>query len=161
MSRDEREFLAMFEAHGGVLLATLRRLCGNPHDAADLFQETAVRVWRNFGRRPTLRSPRGWLLTIGYRAFLDDRRRAPNHDCLVDPVDQRVGSPVRQAERAEWQSRVNAAIDRLEPVARQVVVLHYTGGLTLRQTAVATGLPVGTVKSRLNAALNKLRSVLE
>ena len=44
---------------------------------------------------------------------------------------------------------------------RQVVILHYTGGLTLRETAEALACSEGTVKSRLNAAITKLRSMLE
>ena len=54
----QREFLALLDAHGGVLMGMLRRLCGNHHEAEDVFQETAVRVWRSFASRPTLRSPR-------------------------------------------------------------------------------------------------------
>ena len=71
----QREFLALLDAHGGVLMGMLRRLCGNHHEAEDVFQETAVRVWRSFAGRPTLRSPRAWVMTIGYRAFLDVRGR--------------------------------------------------------------------------------------
>jgi RNA polymerase sigma-70 factor (ECF subfamily) len=65
------------------------------------------------------------------------------------------------AERSEERDRVQAAIADLPDSIREVVVLHYVGGLTLGQTAAAMELSPGTVKSRLNAALNKLRSVLE
>jgi RNA polymerase sigma-70 factor (ECF subfamily) len=56
---------------------------------------------------------------------------------------------------------VNAAIAQLDEPIRQVVILHYIGGLSLRQTAESMGIAKGTVKSRLNAALTKLRSALE
>ncbi len=65
--------------------------------------------------------------------------------------------PVAVAERAESAAQVNQAVAELSPPLREVVVLHYTGGLTLRQVAAAMGISTGTVKSRLNAGLEQLR----
>ena len=160
MSKQRREFLELLDLHGPSLLAMLRRLCRNPHDAEDLLQETAIRVWRSFGRRPMLRSPRAWLMTIGYRAFLDHCHRQTAHDPLHDLVDHRDGKPDAIAENAERCARVRSAIDELPPDIRQVVVLHYTAQMTIRDTAKAMNISVGTAKSRLNAALVKLRRVL-
>ena len=157
----QREFLEMLDLHGATLTAMLRRLCGNCHDAEDVFQETAARVRRSFSTRPRLRNPEAWVMTIGYRTFLNARDRHPRHADLSDLTDDRHGSPGQMAERSEERDRVQAAIAGLPEPIREVVVLHYVGGLTLGQTAAAMELSPGTVKSRLNAALNKLRSVLE
>jgi RNA polymerase sigma-70 factor (ECF subfamily) len=163
MSRDRQEFIALLDAHGGALLATLRRLCGNNHDADDLFQETAVRVWRSFSSRPWLRSPRAWLMTIAYRTFLDDRRRGRRRttDQPDDLIDYRIAAPEGQLEQVEACTQLNEQIDALSPDIRQVVTLHYMGGLTIRQTAAAMGASVATTKNRLHAALKQLRSALE
>jgi RNA polymerase sigma-70 factor (ECF subfamily) len=155
------EFVKLIDSHGPSIMAMLKRLCRNPHDADDVFQDTVVRVWRNFDKRPALRNPRGWLMTIAYHAFVDHHQRRANHGPLADSADDRLKSPDSQAEHAEQCSRLLAAVDELPPGVRQVVVLHYTGGLTLSQTAQAMDLSPGTVKSRLNAALTKLRSLLE
>ena len=157
----QREFLALLDAHGGVLMGMLRRLCGNHHEAEDVFQETAVRVWRSMASRPTLRSPGAWVMTVGYRAFLDVRSRQETHENLLDPVDNRTASPRQMAEHSEECDRVQAAIADLPELVREVVVLHYVGGLTLKQTAAAMEISEGTVKSRLHSALNRLRSALE
>jgi len=156
-----REFLELFDAYGATLMAMLRRLCANQHDAEDVFQDTAARVWRTFSARPRLRNPRAWIMTTGYRAFLDARGRRKPHEALLDPVDDRTASPGQMAERSEDCARVQTAIAGLLDPIREVIVLHYTAGLTLSQTAAAMEISEGTVKSRLNAALNKLRSVLE
>lgn len=153
--------MALVDEHGAALRGLVRRLCGNPHDADDVFQETAVRVWRNFASCPHLTNPRGWLLTIGYRTFLDTRGRRDRFETLADPGDPRENSPADQAARAETKDRVHAAVGGLPDTIREVVVLHYTGGLTIGETAAAMNLSEGTVKSRLNAALIKLRSALE
>jgi RNA polymerase sigma-70 factor (ECF subfamily) len=162
-SRDRQEFVALLDAHGAALLATTRRLCGNNHDADDLFQETAVRVWRIFGSRPWLRSPRAWLITIAYRTFLDDRKRVRR--CTTDQpddfIDYRIASPERQLEQAEACAQLNQRVDELPPEIRLVVTLHYTGGLTIRQTAAAMGTSLAITKNRLHLALKQLRSALE
>jgi len=156
----QREFLELLDDHGATLMAMLQRLCRNTHDAEDVFQETAVRVWRAFAGRPRLRNPRGWVMTIGYRAFLDMRERHGRHAELPDVADGRLALPMDAAGRAEECDRVQAAIGGLPEPMREVIALHYVGGLTLRQTAAAMEVSEGTVKSRLNAALGRLRSVL-
>jgi RNA polymerase sigma-70 factor, ECF subfamily len=143
------------------VLALLRRLTGNRHDADDLFQETAVRVWQRLSDRPGLRNRRAWIMTIAYHVFVNHRtrRRMPNSD--ASSIQDHERSPAALVEIAEDASRVNAAVARLPVSVREVVLLHYNGGLTLRETAHAMGLNQGTVKSRLNAALKELRRRLE
>ena len=126
-----------------------------------MFQETAMRVWRGLAGRVKLRNPRGWVMTIGYRVFLDTLRRRSPCTNLEDQADHRLGPPGELAERSEDCDRVQAAIAELPDPIRQVIVLHYVGGLTLSETAAAMEIPEGTAKGRLNAALKKLRSVLE
>jgi len=154
------EFVRLVDDHGAVVFGMLRRLCGNAADAEDVFQETAIRVWRGFAARPGVRNPRAWLLTIAYRAFVDwaEQKRTPVE--LWDAVDTRVEGPERQAVKMEEAQLVGRAIDRLTDRLREVVILHYSGGLTLREIAEALGCSEGTIKSRLNAAFNKLRSML-
>ncbi|MEX2174361.1 MAG: RNA polymerase sigma factor [Pirellulaceae bacterium] len=153
-------FEQLLTDHGSAVLATLRRLCGSSHDAEDLFQETATRVWRHLQRQPEVRHPRAWLLTVAYRVFVDGRSRRQHRAEVVDPADSRQPPPDRRAEVAEENQRLARATAELPETLRGVIVLHYAGGLTLRETAAAIGISEGTVKSRLNAALAKLRSSL-
>jgi len=152
----------MVDDHGSAVLALLRRLCGNLPDAEDAFQETAVRVWKSFDRRPPLRNPRAWLMQIAYRAFVDQhaRRRKGELADVSGVADFRTRSPEGTALKVEEATQVGTAIEELSESLRQVVVLHYTGGLTLQETATALDIPIGTVKSRLGMALTKLRSIL-
>jgi RNA polymerase sigma factor (sigma-70 family) len=99
-------------------------------------------------------------MTIAYRTFLDYRARRTTPERLIEPAD-RHGNPLDAAEQSEMRDHLNAAIANLAEPIREVVVLHYSGGLSLRQTADAMGISTGTVKSRLNTALRALRSVLE
>ncbi len=161
MGSDRRKFVALLESHGPALLAMLRRLCRNAHDADDVYQDTAMRVWRHFTGRPRLRNPKAWLMTIAYRAFVDHYERRRKSEPYFESADSRTLEPAQQAEQWEWSERLKTAIEKLVPPVRQVLVLHYSGGLTLRQTAAAMDLSIGTVKSRLNAGLHELRSMLQ
>jgi RNA polymerase sigma-70 factor (ECF subfamily) len=154
-------FMEMVDAHGPAVMGMLRRMCRNNHDAEDVFQETAIRVWRNFASRPRLRNPRAWLMTIAYRTFLDQKVRGRRqHESFVDAPDTRSESPLEKTSKADEVQNMLAAMEDLPEMVREVVVLHYSGGLSLRETAAVLGISTGTVKSRLNAALVKLRSVL-
>ena len=64
--------------------------------------------------------------------------------------------PPDAADRAEQRELVRAAVDRLPDLLRQVVILAYFQGLKYRDVAAALDIPVGTVKSRLHAALARL-----
>ena len=163
MATDRDSFLALLDRHGAVALGMLRRLCGNSHDAEDVFQDVAARVWKHLGERPRIRDDRAWLLTIAHRAYLDhSARRPPAHAPLFED-DEALGhvgnarDPVAVVEQVEIAMRVTDAVSGLSPLLREVVVMHYTGGLSLREVAKATGVSVGTVKSRLNAGLEQLR----
>jgi RNA polymerase sigma-70 factor (ECF subfamily) len=162
VDRDRETFSALVDEHGAAVLAMLRRLCGNPHDADDLFQDVAVRVWRHLGSRPIVRNPRAWLLTIAYRVYIDHQAVRTCHAALVDNDESLARGaserdPVAVAERAERAQLVNLAVRELSSPLRSVIALHYTGELSLRQVATTMGVSIGTVKSRLNAGLEQLR----
>lgn len=122
---DRDEYLQMVDDHGAAVLAMLRRLCGNTPDAEDVFQETAVRVWKSFDRRPPLRNPRAWLMAIAYRAFVDQLGRRCRGDVLIDVADDRQLSPGDVALKVEEATQIGTAVEELPEKLRQVVVLHY------------------------------------
>lgn len=124
-----------------------------------------MRVWRHLASRPKFTNPKGWLMTVAYRAFVDHRGRASRHRAseaeLDEKADEREVPPDRHAEQNEAAERLQRVVAALPEPVRQVVLLHYSGGLTLRETARVLGIAEGTAKSRLNGALNELRSLLQ
>jgi RNA polymerase sigma-70 factor, ECF subfamily len=165
MATDREIFLGLVDEHGAAVLALLRRLSGRSHDAEDLFQDVAIRVWRNLGSRPTLRNPRGWLMTIAYRVYFDHQAQAPklvplSDDEVLPARGGRDQDPATLTERRERRGIIEDAVAELSPATRSVVTLHYTGGLSLREIAKTLEISVGTVKSRLNSGLEQLRGRL-
>ena len=162
-----RQFAAWAEEHGAAILALLRRLCRHASDADDLFQETAVRVWRALASESAealhVTNVRAWLLTIAYRTFVDHRQqqRRQRTEPLIDHCDPQSSSPDQQAEGRDETQRLLNVVRLLSPEQQELVVLHYASGLTIRETAAAMNLPEGTVKSRLNVILLELRRHLQ
>ena len=140
------------------------RLAGNRETARDLVQETFMRVWTMAG---TFRGDRGssfkaWLFTIALNLTRDERSRK-RHSARHVGTDE-AGELVSPAEgpeamlaRSEAGRRVRAALVRLPPYLREVVVLKVYQQLKFREIAEITGAPEGTLKARFHRAVGALR----
>ncbi len=135
-----------------------------PADADDVAQDALVATWRELPRlRDTTRfEPWARRVLVNHcRDALRRRRRGVRRleTMLPDEGDGRNRLAARGPE-IERDLDLRAAIAHLDPALREVVALHYAGGLTLGETAEALAIPEGTVKSRLNRALEALRREL-
>jgi RNA polymerase sigma-70 factor, ECF subfamily len=134
--------------------------CKDNHWAEDLAQETLVEAWRSLARFDGSCRFSTWLYGILRYRFLKGRRRHPpaliNSDSLgQEPCDG--VAPDRSAEAAEDARRVRRAVAGLPEEHRLVVELRFFAGAKLEEIASALDCPLGTVKSRLHHALEKLR----
>ncbi|MFA7249838.1 MAG: sigma-70 family RNA polymerase sigma factor [Dehalococcoidia bacterium] len=153
-----------------VYSLTLRMLA-HPEAAQDVTQEAFVAAWR---RIDTFRggSFRSWLFTIAANRARDELRRGVRRPTAsldaarddpdradIDPADSDPG-PEASAEQAELRAALEAALRDLPPDWREVVVLSDIHGLDYAEIAHATGVAIGTVKSRLSRARARLREVI-
>lgn len=152
--------------HGRFLYSVAYRLCGNHDDAQDLVQEVLVRVQRGLVTyQPG--SLEGWLSRIATNAFLDDvrRRRRRPADLLGDPERlDRVAPPSPSADEQiaidALPEHIQEALASLPDDYRAAVVLCDVVGLPYEEIAASTGVPVGTVRSRLHRGRSRLRTLL-
>ena len=152
--------------HSARVYRLALRLTGNPHDAEDLTQEVFVRVFRSLSDYVP-GTFEGWLHRITTNLFLDQarRRRRVRFDALTDEAAARLPDagpgPERAFEGAHLDLDVQAALERLSPAFRAVVVLADLEGLSYEEVGQALGLKMGTVRSRLHRARAQLRRHLE
>src|SRR5699024_7422895 len=140
-------------------------LTGNPPDAEDLAQDTFVRV---FGRLHDFRpqNMEGWLHRITTNLFLDRMRRRQRirMDALADAVVDRLASDEPLADRAlndtMFDPDVEAALDKLRPEFRTVIMLCDVEQMGYEQIAQVLGLKIGTVQSRIHRGRAQLRDAL-
>lgn len=149
------------------IFALLSRLIGDdPALVEDLAQETFLRVFKALPRF----DPKGpakassWMLTIATRVALDALRKQPRRPQLVAVVPERAAEtpgPERRAADRQLGDRLAQAMARLPEAQRAALLLSAAHGLPHAQIAEALGVPVGTVKSRINRARQALRDTLE
>lgn len=160
----EDSMRALYRAYGPELYGFAVTALGDRGLAEELVQEVFTRVWRKADSYdPRRASFRTWLYGIARNAIIDQKRRAAVRPALsaheVDADEQ--GGMDRSLEQALLRWQVSAALERLTPEHRQVIRLAHFQGLTLREIAERTGIPLGTVKSRTSYALRHLRLILD
>ena len=137
-----------------------RLILRDPELAKDTVQETLVRVWRDL---PRLRDPDkfdAWVHRLLVRACYDEIRRRKRRSAEVDLTDFDRASPADELRSLHDRDEIGRGFRRLDADQRAVVVLHYYLDLPLPDVAATLGVPLGTVKSRLNRGLAAMRLVM-
>lgn len=127
----------------------------NNEDCADAVQEALMRAWQ---KKHTLRSMdkfKPWLMRILVNQCNDILRRQKKRSFFsLEEATEAVAAPDEPVELME-------AIGELRPEWRLVIVLHYLEGCSVQEISAMTGVPTGTVKSRLRSARKALGAILQ
>lgn len=163
----DREALGeLYDRDAGIALALAIRVLGDRQLAEDVVHDAFVTVWQKIGGyTPDRGAVRSWLLAI-VRNRAIDRLRAARPS--IDPSEADELSLLRTGpnlvsdavEERLARETVRRAIASLPYEQRHAIELAYFGGLTYREVAARTGVPVGTANGRLRMALAKLRDAL-
>jgi len=167
VARGEREaFAGLYDRHASLVLAFATRLLGARSDAEDLLQEVFLQVWRQAGDYdPSRGSPEAWLLTITRSRGIDKLRSRRRRGESERPADEAgpaegEGGVVQSGEsQAEARLTVATALGELPEPQRRVLELAYLDGLTQTEIAERLREPLGTVKTRMRTALERLRGL--
>lgn len=168
---DAAAFESLVHRYETELFSYLRRYLGSAEMAEDVFQATFLQVHLKKEQFEEGRRFRPWLYTIATNQAIDAQRRNRRHRMVS--LDNRtggeddVGSLVEmlsgaeqtadeQMESEEARAWVRSAVDELPDGLKQALLLVYHKGMKYREAADVLGIPVGTVKSRLHAAVLKL-----
>ena len=159
---DEDAFLTLYDWYVGRVHALTLRILGDSMLAEEATQDTFLKLW---SRAHMYLAERGslllWLLTIARRTALDRlrlERRRPTLSDSNDPTEILQTTPNNDSlpEENRWRS-MHFALQALSPEHRQVIELAYYQGLSQSEIAEVLGWPLGTVKTRLRAAMEHLR----
>jgi RNA polymerase sigma-70 factor (ECF subfamily) len=147
------------------LVSTLCFLLGNAEDAQDVAQEAFLRCWRTQEGLPEIHNLRAWIFRVGLNAAKDLQRSAwrrrvkPLLGADAMPTTDNA-SPLTVLEEQERLHRLRQALLHLRPEEKEVFLLRQNGELTYEQIAELHDRPVGTVKTQMRSALQKLRKSL-
>jgi RNA polymerase sigma-70 factor (ECF subfamily) len=135
----------------------------NEHDARDLAQEAFLKAWQSIHRFNGRSSFYTWLYRIAVNLTIYSIRRKGNREEveLNDAIPSTLPCPGVNYQRSEIREHVNAALAKLSPEHRVVVMLKDVEGMQYRQIAEVLNLSMGTVMSRLFYARKKLQFMLK
>jgi RNA polymerase sigma-70 factor (ECF subfamily) len=167
---DIASFEALFDRYSGTLYALLLRILGNPEDAQEVLQETFVKVWTNAKMFDAVRgSEAAWLISIARSRGIDklrsrrirvDRENDAGREISIHSsfVEKTTGAD--DAIRSEERTAVRGALAELPEAQRVALELAYFEGLSQSEIAERLGEPLGTVKTRMQLGMKKLRDRL-
>lgn len=164
-ARDGRAdaFEALVQHHAPAMFRLAAAIVGSD-DARDVAQESFVAAWRDLPRLRDVERFEVWLRRIVInrsRNALRSRRRRPTEPLEGMTVAETASRKPDFRDAVHTQQALDAAFVVLNADQRAAVVLHYGAELSIRETADAMGVAVGTAKSRLNGALRRLRVAME
>ncbi len=175
-SADPDDFHELVRRYERELYRYLARYLGNPALAEDVFQNTFLQVHLKRALYEDGRPVRPWLYSIATHQAVDALRKAGRHPTVS--LDRRVASsgesepgalvdllvgdgvaPLAELQEQERRDWVTRSVEKLPEALRQTLTLAYHQDLKYREIAEILKIPVGTVKSRLHAALAKLQEM--
>ncbi len=149
----------LLEIHQGEVFGYLTKMLGNHSDAEDALQATLLQA---VNKIRWLREPayfRSWVFRIASRKAFQiieqqKRRREISNAEFIDVVPQKE---VDDSEQLDLIELIPEWLDRLTPVGREAITLHYLNGFTTEQVADILDIPLGTAKSRISYSLSCIR----
>ncbi len=158
-------FVHTFNAMRAELVNTLYYVLGNYEDAMDAAQDAFLKCWRTQSSLTDVKNMRAWIFKVGMNAAKDLkrnawRRRTKPMGHAAPPEVAGGDSPADQLEDREALERLHGAILELRAEEKEVFLLRQNADLTYEEIAELRNCPVGTVKTQMRTALQKLRRVL-
>jgi RNA polymerase sigma-70 factor (ECF subfamily) len=167
VNRDQAAFGALFKAMSGRVYSLALRITGSIQLAEEVTEDVLFQVWRQAPRfDPARGTAKAWILTIARSRALDARRSIPPFESQED--HEKDKSPEHHGHdelpdllsAIEKNHQLHNALEKLDPLPRQLIALSFFRGLSHEEISVQANLPLGTVKSHLRRAVISLREAL-
>lgn len=161
LNGDIESFRLLVQRYQRPLYCLIRNLVSDAHDAEDLAQEAFLTAFRHLASYDSTQGAFStWLFTIARNKCLNARKKRRPVILTTLPDTAVPRSPDIELSEAEWFLRLDKALDTLPFAQKTAFVLAEIQELPLEEISQIEGVPVGTVKSRLSRAKEKLRSLL-
>ncbi len=160
---DEEALGTLMDRYGGALLHFAHRLTGDLQLAEEIWQDTMLKAWQQASSFRVDGHLKAWLFRVARNNAIDHMRkkRLPTEEytvCLETAAT--THRPEREAERSWLSAEVFEAIEELPSAYREVIDLRFFHQLCYQEISQVLGIPLGTVKSRLNYAIQRLTKIL-
>lgn len=162
-TQDRAAFSELYEHFAPRIKGWVLRMGAPRSKAEDIVQDVMLQIWRRAAQFDASRADAGtWIFVITRNRFIDLVRQEKHPELMPDDPALIDSTPLPDAALLERQraARVAAALQQLPAAQRAIIRQSYFGDLTQQEIATRDGVPLGTVKSRLRLAFERLRGLL-
>jgi RNA polymerase sigma-70 factor (ECF subfamily) len=167
MAGDEAALSTLYDRYSAMLFGVLMRILRDQQAAEEVLQDLFMQLWRSAGQFDSARgSLPAWLMVIGRNRAISRLRGRRDREVMEEKEGDYANTFVSgqniedETVRAELARNVSAALGQLPVEQRQALELAYFEGMTQSEIASQTGIPLGTVKTRVRTAMQSLRQIL-
>jgi len=167
---DKDRYTALMRPHFDALYAAALRLVASRADAEDLVQDVSVKAFLHIDELAAMDYPRAWLLKILYHQFVDGRRAQRRTPVDMADTGEESQEPERTMDggarpddvlyREQRLAQVSRALGILDRESGSLLALHDIEGYSVEELQQMTGMPAGTIKSKLHRTRSKLGRLL-
>lgn len=162
--REPQAMTRCIDQFGRLVWSITRRYVQPDTEAEDVVQETFAELWEKADRFDGTRASAATFIGLIARRrsidWLRRKKRRPELEPLPDDFDQKLSAPSSHSPRVDTES-LHGALKQLPAEIRELFEMHFTRGLTHPEIADQTGLPLGTVKTRLRRGLITMRALMK
>jgi RNA polymerase sigma-70 factor, ECF subfamily len=165
-NQDREAFSQLYERFSTLVFTLATRMLKIRSEAEDLLQEVFVQVWRQArGYSADRASPEAWIINIARSRAIDkirSIRRMGRSFVLADaPGRAQLGETIESwMAESEGRMKMNSALTNLPETQRKVLELAYLDGMTQTEIAERLAEPLGTIKARMRAGIQRLREIV-
>jgi RNA polymerase sigma-70 factor (ECF subfamily) len=157
--------LATFNQIRDELISTLWFILGNKDDAQDIAQDAFLRCWKKQDSLPDVLNLKAWIFKVAINAAKDLRKSAWKRKTRTMPEEdvmmyKNAVSPLESLQENEMVAQLRTALMDLRPEEKEVFLLRQNAEMTYEQIAETANRPVGTIKTQMRSALQKLKVAL-
>ena len=157
---------ALYDRYSAVIKALIMRIIHNEAEADDLLQEIFMELWNHAANYSAQKGkPLGWMVTLARRRSIDRLRKRQSYaraeERLQHEVEQQPDAWVHNSvendiEASDVRKMLRRIIAGLPPAQQQAIDLAFFKGMSQREIAAHTNIPLGTIKTRLELGLKKI-----
>ena len=169
---DSQALERLFDRHAGVIKSVIFKIIHNEAEAEDVLMEVFFEAWNNATKYSAEKGKAlGWLVTMARRRGIDRLRKRQSYSRATDRLQVEVEhdpeawisgrDPDGDTERADVRAFIRAKMMELPAFQREAIEFAFFKGMSQREIAAHTGIPLGTIKTRIELGLKKLSVSLE
>ena len=161
---------SLYDRYSGILKSLIMGVIHNDAEADDLLQEIFMEIWNQAAHYSAQKGkPLGWIVTLTRRRSIDRLRKkqayARAEERLQNETEQQPDAWVHNSteddiEMSDTRRLIMAILKNLPPAQREAIDLAFYHGMSQREIAAKTGIPLGTIKTRLELGLKKISEAL-